>query len=377
MSRYQYRADELLVHVDDCGLIRSELAGHGYRAADRRGPLLRFVGEPDRRAVPDLLAELRARHGTGLRVSPNHVFTCDRIIWGLLRPRPTDKSLPEPPPVGAGEQVRVGVVDVGVVERDGEPHPYLRGRVEYGPDDVDTVARDAEGNPTGSAGHGTFVSALVVREAPNAVVHMKGVIDKTSGEVEDLAVAAAVDALRAEGVTLINLSFSGSTWEDSAPRAIENALRRLDSDVVVVCAAGNRGTSGVQFPAGTVLRRERVEDPEPAKVLAVGAATPDDEPAVAAFSGYGPWVSVYASGVDVVGPYFEPGYPEGYHGWAIWSGTSFAAATVTGWIAARMGDGRTARAVADELLASPPGKVEVFDVNGPRDVPFVRGLGSA
>ncbi|WP_158847757.1 S8 family peptidase [Saccharothrix deserti] len=379
MSRYQYRADELLVHVDDCGLIKSELAGHGYRAADRRGPLLRFVGEPARRAVPELLAELRARHGTGLRVSPNHVFGCDRIIWGSLRPRPTGRSFPEPPPIGPGERVKVGVVDTGIVQRNGEPHPYIKGRVVYGPDDVDAVAKDVDGYPTGSAGHGTFVTGLIVREAPNAVVHMKGVVDKSSGQVEDLAVADAIDSLRAEGVELINLSFSGSTWEDVPPKAIENALLRLDSSVVVVCAAGNRGTSGVLYPAGIRLRKEPEKGVEPALVIAVGAAVEERAtPEVAAFSGHGPWVSAYAGGVDVIGPYFETGYPEGYNGWAIWSGTSFAAATLTGWIAARVDAGRSARAVADELITNKetrPAEIAVWDVNGSRDVPYIQGLG--
>lgn len=129
-------------------------------------------------------------------------------------------------------------------------------------------------------------------------------------------------------------------------------------------------------PAGTRLRKEREDDPDPALVIAVGAVH-DTIGQVAPFSGYGPWVTACAGGVDVVGPYFEDGYPKGYHGWAIWSGTSFSAATVTGRIAARMAADKSARAAWDELLTDPPAEIEVWDVNGPRTLPYIKGLGPA
>ncbi len=374
MSDYRYRAGELLVHADDCDLIRSDLARAGYRPADRHGPLRRFIGAPARVAVPELLANLRARHGTGLRVSPHHVFTSDRIIWGAFRPRCTDQTLEDLPPVGGGEPVKVGVVDTGIVLRNGKPHPYIDGRVEFAPEDVDPVVPDDDGNPTGSDGHGTFVTGLILREAPNTRVIMKGVVDKSTGEIEDLAVAHAIRSLGEDGIKLINLSFSGSTWEDSPPVAIENALSGLPTDVVVVAASGNRGSSHLLYPAALKPVRQ-----DHAEIVAVGAAvTANSITEVAYFSGYGPWVHAYADGVERVGPYFEHGYPtnrnEGektYNGWALWSGTSFAAATATGRIAALMaGNGGDAKAAWESILHGPD-KITVWDVNGESDRPYI------
>ncbi|MEJ2853196.1 MULTISPECIES: S8 family peptidase [unclassified Saccharothrix] len=367
MSDYGYRTGELLVHADDCAAVTPDLAHAGFRPADASGSVRRFVGGHVR--VPDLLAHLRARHGTGLRVSPNHVYTADRIIWGSLRPRPTTKSLEHLPPLTGGERVAVGVVDTGIVRHGGEPHPYLDGRVEFGEEDVDPVVPDRDGNPTGSDGHGTFVTGLVLREAPQAKVIMKGVVDKSTGEIEDLAVAHAITRLGEAGVKLINLSFSGSSWEDAPPLAIEDALLGLAPDVVVVAAAGNRGSTQLLWPAALDLGQGHAE------VLAVGATVNGE---VAAFSGYGPWVSAYAPGVDRVGPYFAPGYPTPrrrddtpFSGWAEWSGTSFAAATVTGRLAALMAANGGSAIEAWKTIQDGPGTVSVTHVNGPRDHPHV------
>jgi subtilisin family serine protease len=63
-------------------------------------------------------------------------------------------------------------------------------------------------------------------------------------------------------------------------------------------------------------------------------------PPKASFSNYGSWVSAYAPGVDVLGPGLpidraaEADDPTTTTwGWCRWSGTSFAAATVTGLLA--------------------------------------------
>jgi hypothetical protein len=84
-------------------------------------------------------------------------------------------------------------------------------------------------------------------------------------------------------------------------------------------------------------------------VVSVGALDerrlrpPGATPPRAAFSNYGSWVKAYAGGVQVLGPfvdYQETGGdvsgsrpPQHFRGWARWSGTSFAAATVSGRIA--------------------------------------------
>ncbi|NUT91455.1 MAG: S8/S53 family peptidase [Saccharothrix sp.] len=372
MSDYRYRAGELLVHVDDCAAVAPDLAHAGYRPADASGSVRRFVG--GRVRVPDLLGHLRARHGTALRVSPNHLYTADRIIWGSLRPRPTTEFLDDLPPLTEGHRVEVGVVDTGIVRHEGKPHPYIEGRVEFDPEDVDPVVPDADGNPTGSDGHGTFVTGLVLREAPQAKVIMKGVVDRSTGEIEDLAVAHAITRLGEKGVKLINLSFSGGSWEDVPPLAIEDALLNLGPDVVVVAAAGNRGSSQVLWPAALDL--DRGDGVDRATMVAVGATALDGK--VATFSGHGPWVSAYAPGAERVGPYFVPGYPTryrngdaSYNGWAEWSGTSFSAAIVTGRLAALMATNGGSATEAWESLKQGSGTIAVTHVNGTVEYPHV------
>ncbi|MET8850866.1 S8/S53 family peptidase [Amycolatopsis sp. NPDC004625] len=370
MTRYRHRAGELLVHADDCAALGPRLAAFGYHPAGGSGPLRRFTGT---RPVPEVLATLGGRAG------PNHLFGLDRIIWGDLRPRPTNLDL-TPVPAAGHLRLHVGVVDTGIVLRDGEPHEFLGKRVRYDPEDTVRVVRGEDGNPVGSAGHGTFVAGVVLKQVgPDVGVRMKGVIDEQSGDAEDLAVANAIDDLREEGVTLINLSFSGETFEDQPPKAIEAALGRLSPDTVVVASAGNRGLRQRVYPAGIKLAPTvagQVDDKH-ALVLPVGSADATRLPVVADFSNFGPWIAAYADGVDVVGPYFHRGYPvqppdelPKFNGYAVWSGTSFSAAILSGKIAALMGPGVTAREAAGKVLEA-AGSITVFDVNGSSDVPYV------
>ncbi|ADJ43174.1 subtilisin-like serine protease [Amycolatopsis mediterranei S699] len=378
MTRYRHRAGELLVHADDSAAIHAELAGFGYHPDGGTGPLRRFTGT---RPVPEVLAALRG-HGA----SPNHLFGLDRIIWNVLEAKATEELL-FPLPGEQRAEFEVGVVDTGVVLRNGEPHEYLGTRVRYDPEDTARIVRDAAGNPVGSGGHGTFVAGVILKEVPATVaVRMKGVVDESTGDVEDLAVANAIDDLAGRGIRLINLSFSGATWEDEPPKAIEQALRRLPPDAVVVTAAGNRGSRQRVFPAAISLEPRRDEPAEPkfAKVIAVGAVetTAGAAPEIAGFSNYGPWVTAYADGVDVVGPYFHGDFPNQtadgeprFNGYAVWSGTSFAAATVTGRIAAKMAANRgmTARRAAEDVLDN-SSKVTYWDVNGQQERPFVASM---
>lgn len=257
--------------------------------------------------------------------------------------------------------VHVGVVDTGLVLRDGEPHPWLLGRVEFDPvADADQVSED---DPSGSRSHGTFVSGLILNEAATALVHMRGALDKSTGTAEDLAVANAIYEMASTGVQLVNLSFCGDAWEVGTPSVIAKAITALGHDAVVVAAAGNLGSSRPFYPGGM---------PSPDKgpeIVAVGALVGKDEPRVAAFSNYGETVRFYADGENLLGPY-------GANEWAYWSGTSFASAVLTGKIAdylSRHQDNtpRTALGHIRETADS----VDVYGVNGRALVPFVRAKG--
>ena len=93
-------------------------------------------------------------------------------------------------------------------------------------------------------------------------------------------------------------------------------------------------------------------------MIAVGAA--DADGGIADFSPRVPWVDVYTRGVDLESTYLnarvrrpENRGSEEFNGYATWSGTSFAAAVVSGAIAARIRPGsKRATEAARDLLGS-------------------------
>ena len=131
-----------------------------------------------------------------------------------------------------------------------------------------------------------------------------------------------------------------------------DALGRLG--VAVVAAAGNDSTSRPMYPAafapwadGTGLIPTA---PDTVPVVSVGATNPDGTTAL--FSNDGPWVRAWQAGASVVSTMpvtFRSGLstaatqvrsaidPNDFSsGFAVWSGTSFAAAGMAGLLASRM-----------------------------------------
>lgn len=345
----QYLCDpaELLVHDDDSDEAATELAGRYAPGSRRAGAsYVVFERQEDTSCFTAVLDQLGRRKGRALRIGPRYVFgTCGpRVPMAADRPQATSAQLP--PLEGSSGGVTVGVIDTGIVlrdqERDGAAHPWLASRLSDGCieedelDEVDGFLDDADG-------HGTFVAGVVLGEAPSATI--RSVATLAGGYVQDDRVADAITELAEAGVRLINLSFCGDIATDAtAPPSIERALSALPDDVVVVAAAGNFGDTRPVWPAASK------------RVIAVGAVGgvpdadgPGPSPALAPFSGYGPWVDAYAGGVSVLGPYCwyrESGgqtavdrVPQHFRGWARWSGTSGATAVVTG---------RIARVAADE-----------------------------
>ena len=259
-----------------------------------------------------------------------------RVIGGADEPEAATESHP---PLVPATAVTVGVIDTGVVlDRRGRPHPWFgRDHLSYCPDEDEDVLAHGAGRRASSDGHGTFVAGLVLREAPSARVRMWGVLDKDrvppdfDGLIDhdDTAVAAAIGALAINPrVQVINLSFGGGVWaEDSKPAQLDRALERLFADrknIAVVASAGNESSTSKVWPAGfeNVISVGALDERAP---VAHGSTPP-----VAAFSNKGRWISAFASGVKVLGPYADS---SGAGGWVRWSGTSFAAAIVSGRIA--------------------------------------------
>jgi hypothetical protein len=207
------------------------------------------------------------------------------------------------------------------------------------------------------AGHATFVTGLVLYQAPGCIVEVRKVLAPENGEADAWSVAEGIVELGRSGLDVLNLSLFCRTDDDREPLLLATAIDRLGPDTVVVAAAGNYGKETAE------------EDPSrptwPAAlphVIAVGSATADMRPA-ATTPQHVPWVDVYSTGEDVVSTFLEgdviPALPddewktgrfspnkETFAGYARWSGSSFAAAKVTGAIAARTALGRVPAQVA-------------------------------
>jgi subtilisin family serine protease len=276
-----------------------------------------------------------------------------------------NESLPPLPPPG---DVVVGVVDTGMVVEASLANPWFGDHVTilteivdplgvlvHIPDKVVPAGDDlVEGFLAPADGHGTFVSGLILAEAPTARVAMYGVLDQrvpgsTLTQTDDELVCAAVEGLHGhEGLQVVNLSFGGGVYAGRLSDRLERAIAALiDAGVAVVAAAGNDAVDADVYPA------------KYDGVIGVGALDEfrfrpvDATPPLATFSNFGANVDAYAEGVQVLSAfvtYSEPGdeYPnkpvdlqwaegqhpgQDFHGWARWSGTSFAAAIVSGRIA--------------------------------------------
>ncbi len=221
--------------------------------------------------------------------------------------------------------------------------------------------------------------------------------DTTVWDTTIWAAAKQMVQYRSSGVRLLNCSWVCYTRDGKPPLVLERAVGLLAPEVLVIAAAGNHG----QYMAAEGSLDPEAEDKAfreandlPARnapaypaalpdVVAVGAFG-DDARHPADFNPKGagprslaPWINVLAPGVDVLGAYFgdtgpqdvlirklsgsgegwaaylnaEPEYEVGsYNGAARWSGTSFAAATVSGAIAARLPSCDSPREALEQVL---------------------------
>jgi type VII secretion-associated serine protease mycosin len=158
-----------------------------------------------------------------------------------------------------GEGVTIAVIDTGI---DGS-HPDLRGAVVGGTDFSGLGARNGQ-TPVGTgeeSDHGTMVASLaagrgsaddtgVIGVAPDADLLSISIGFGTEARDSDEQVAEAVTWAVDNGADIINMSLTRNTlsWPVSWDKAF---LYAMEHDVVVVAAAGNRGsgTSAVGAPA--------------------------------------------------------------------------------------------------------------------------------
>ena len=221
--------------------------------------------------------------------------------WGVTR-----RFAPEAWGLSTGAGVVVAVVDTGI----DATHPDLQGQVASG---YDFVNDDAD--PTDDHGHGTRMAGIVaaVSEnaegvagvAPQAVLLPVKVLDG-DGYGSYSVVASGILYAADHGARVINLSLSGAVKSAVLEDAVDYAVAR---GALVIAAAGNYGSDLPAYPAAA------------RGAVAVSATTADD--AHPGFSNYGGWIDIAAPGVDIV-------TTSTAHGYASTSGTSPAAAFVSG-----------------------------------------------
>ncbi|MCU7722885.1 S8 family serine peptidase [Actinoplanes sp. KI2] len=313
--------------------------------------VLLFDREVDVPAVVDVLRDPDQWPGERVPgVQPHHVLLGFGKIMGNPDGPPTATGqLPARDPArgteGAG--VTVGICDTGIWRDAAAAHPdWLGGSYVPEADDEDSLYTYGDVLAL-EGGHGTFVAGVVRQAAPGVRFDPERALE-ASGLGDEASLVAALGRLGST-VSVINLSLGGYTLGDVPPLPLVNALAALPAGVVTVAAAGNAGSTRPTWPAAL------------GPVVAVAAtATGETGPQPASYSNYGPWVDAWAPGTwtstFVKGRRSLPGVPdEEFGGVAGWSGTSFAAAYVSGRLAAQMtAGGLSADEARLRLLAGQP-----------------------
>ena len=261
-----------------------------------------------------------------------------------------ERSERDDPDLGMG--VRVGVLDTSI-----SSHDWLAGGW-VSPAGGVLAEKDEQAV---AAGHATFVAGLVLSQAPACVVDARSLLSDEFGQSTSWDAAQAIARIGKTHPDVLNLSFACYTEDGQAPLALATAIDRLDPSTVVVAAAGNHGDLKLDGEWDEDDRRKPAWPAALDAVVAVGAATSAGGPAP-----FTPpdveWIDVLAPGVGVVSTYVtaavnvaddedKPAEVTDFKGWASWSGTSFAAALVSGTIAARTVPGQvSARRAWEEIL---------------------------
>jgi serine protease len=183
--------------------------------------------------------------------------------------------------------VNVAVVDTGIDYH----HPELADHYQGGYN-VFTQKDD----PMDDHAHGTHVSGIITADDNNfgvvgvaPEVHLWGVkVLASNGQGTDETVMAGMDWVinkkkEIGGNWIINLSLGASSASEAERQAF---ARAIDAGILIVAAAGNRGTKTLDYPGAYD------------QVVAVSAI--DDKSQLADFSSYGPGVGFAAPGVEVL-----------------------------------------------------------------------------
>ena len=269
----------------------------------------------------------------------------DVVVKQSEGPIPTSVANPTAAPGEGRSDVLVAVIDTGIAQlQHGDGWLAQVPRFVGSVDPLDAFPASpsppAPGSPplaSGNgyldfaAGHGTFVAGLIQSVEPEARIRAYAALD-SDGFGSELAVACAMIQAYKDGARIINMSLGVRTVDGTPPFAIQAALDAIAAlsaggdPPVFVAAAGNFGDDVRVYPAAS------------AGVISVAALDADGDPA--AWSSRGDWVRFSTVGEGVVAPYVagirEPDFGGAtfpFPGWAMWTGTSFAAPQIAGALA--------------------------------------------
>lgn len=295
--------DEVLVTVDgDAGAVQQIAASFGLEVRSQRqsrllGTTLVRFGIPDGRPVGVVLAQLAA-DGRTQRREPNHVYSLQQaasiVNYAFDRIALDAKQ-------ASGENVRIAVIDTGIDDSNPALSGVIAGQFDAMPD-VPIEKRD----------HGTSVDGLIAGVgalegmAPGARIYHARAFEGGKSTMD--VILSALDWAAEQDVRIINMSFVGPK-NDLLGVACRNA-RALG--IVLVAAAGNNGPKA---PYGYPAAFDGV--------IAVTAT--DARDGLMPQANRGAYVFISAPGVEMVAPSGA--------GSDLVTGTSFAAAIVTGAIA--------------------------------------------
>jgi subtilisin family serine protease len=276
----------------------------------------------DRRSVPTVIRLLQAERSV-LAVQPNYLYELqDQLAAREQGNAPVAEGdpgqyalaklrLPQAHVLSKGESVLVAVIDSGV----DTTHPELAGMIE---DSFDALGSGEKAHPHGTGVAGAIVAHVrLMGVAPRARILAVqafsakapfGAKDNTA-EATTYSISKGIDWAMARGARVLNMSFAGPR-DPSVEQRLAGARQR---GLVLIAAAGNDGPkSPPLFPAAYP------------NVIAVTATDADDK----LFSGanQGRHIAVAAPGVDILLPAPDTGYQ-------VTTGTSFAAAEVSGIVA--------------------------------------------
>jgi hypothetical protein len=214
----------------------------------------------------------------------------------------------------SGSGVKVALLDTGLAHHEDLPTAYRF---------IDYVS--GQSSQYDDDEHGTFVAGIIsmqdnsigyVGVAPDVKLYVAKVLDyEGRGYVDDFV--AGIDWAVSQNVDIINFSIYTDEYEQDV---VDATRRAYNAGIIVVAIAGN-GTMN-DFVAVNEIACPGADY----SCLAVGSINSDE--VRSSFSNYGSGLDLVAPGENIISTVPSFGYPYGY-----WSGTSFAAAYVTGHLA--------------------------------------------